>query len=62
MGLSGTAAGAGTLVTPAAGAVVDHFGYGAAFWFPALLPVLALLPLARLVPGHGGPFDDAEVS
>jgi len=50
VGLSGTAAGAGgTLVTLATGAVVDHFGYRAAFWFPALLPALALLPIAWLV-------------
>jgi ACS family hexuronate transporter-like MFS transporter len=50
VGLSGSAAGAGgTLVTLATGVIVDRFGYGAAFWFPALLPPLALLPVAYIV-------------
>jgi ACS family hexuronate transporter-like MFS transporter len=50
VGLCGTAAGAGgTLVTLATGTLVDRFGYGSAFWFPALLPPLALLPVAHIV-------------
>lgn len=62
VGLSGTAAGAGgTLVTLATGAVVDHFGYGAAFWFPALLPVLALLPIVWLARRPASSCDDARI-
>jgi ACS family hexuronate transporter-like MFS transporter len=63
VGLSGTAAGAGgTLVTLATGAVVDHFGYRAAFWFPALLPALALLPIAWLVRRPASSCDGARIA
>ena len=45
-----SAAGAGgTLVTLTVGVVIDHFGYNAAFWFPALLPGLALASLVILM-------------
>jgi hypothetical protein len=42
--------------------VVDHFGYGAAFWFPAVLPLLALLPVAWLVFRQGGSLYDVEIA
>jgi ACS family hexuronate transporter-like MFS transporter len=62
VGLSGTAAGAGgTLVTLATGAVVDHFGYSSAFWFPAVLPALALLPIAWLVRRRANSCDGAAI-
>lgn len=50
VGLCGTFAGlGGTTVTLATGFLVDRFGYGAAFWLPALLPPMALVPVAWLV-------------